>query len=89
MSIANYEKVYAPFYPNFSAEQFEWISEGDIDNKQSNDQQTFHMDKKKVFIAFGLATNTKLLLMDRQQTDWIFLRKDSSAEWWLPKSGDG
>lgn len=65
MSIANYEKVYAPFYPNFSAEQFDgYLKEFDIDNKQAMINKLSHGQKKKVFIAFGLATNTKLLLMD-------------------------
>lgn len=65
LSIENYEKVYAPFYPNFSKEQFnEYLKEFDIDNKKSMLNKLSHGQKKKVFVAFGLATNTKLLLMD-------------------------
>jgi len=65
LSIANYEKVYAPFYPNFSAEQFNnYLKEFDIENKKSMLNKLSHGQKKKVFVAFGLATNTKLLLMD-------------------------
>jgi ABC-2 type transport system ATP-binding protein len=65
MSIENYEKVYAPFYPNFSTEQFNaYLKEFDIDNKKSMLNKLSHGQKKKVFVAFGLATNTKLLLMD-------------------------
>lgn len=65
MSIQEYENVYAPFYPSFSAEQFNgYLKEFDIDNKKSMLQKLSHGQKKKVFIAFGLATNTKLLLMD-------------------------
>lgn len=65
LSIANYEKIYAPFYPNFSAEQFNTIlKEFDILDKSSIINKLSHGQKKKVFIAFGLATNTKLLLMD-------------------------
>lgn len=65
LSIANYEKVYAPFYPNFSSEQFNnYLKEFDIENKKAMLNKLSHGQKKKVFVAFGLATNTKLLLMD-------------------------
>lgn len=65
LSIENYEKVYAPFYPKFSSEQFHsYLKEFDIDNKKSMLNKLSHGQKKKVFVAFGLATNTKLLLMD-------------------------
>jgi ABC-2 type transport system ATP-binding protein len=65
LSIENYEKVYAPFYPNFNAEQFNgYLKEFDIENKKSMLTKLSHGQKKKVFVAFGLATNTKLLLMD-------------------------
>ena len=65
LSIANYEKVYAPFYPNFSSEQFnQYLKEFEIDTKSVFLNKLSHGQKKKVMIAFGLATNTKLLLMD-------------------------
>ena len=65
LSIENYEKVYAPFYPNFSSERFNsYLKEFDIENKKSMLNKLSHGQKKKVFVAFGLATNTKLLLMD-------------------------
>jgi len=65
LSIANYENVYAPFYPNFSTEQFNaYLKEFDITDKTLKLNKLSHGQKKKVFIAFGLATNTKLLLMD-------------------------
>lgn len=65
LSIENYEKVYAPFYPKFSSEQFHsYLKEFDIGNKKSMLNKLSHGQKKKVFVAFGLATNTKLLLMD-------------------------
>lgn len=65
LSIENYEKVYAPFYPKFNSEQFNgYLKEFDIDNKKSMLDKLSHGQKKKVFVAFGLATNTKLLLMD-------------------------
>ena len=65
LSIENYEKVYAPFYPNFNAVQFnEYLKEFDVQTKTSMLNKLSHGQKKKVFVAFGLATNTKLLLMD-------------------------
>jgi len=65
LSIENYEQVYAPFYPSFSSEQFnQYLKEFEIDTKKSMLNKLSHGQKKKVFIAFGLATNTKLLLMD-------------------------
>jgi ABC-2 type transport system ATP-binding protein len=65
LSIENYEKVYAPFYPNFNPVQFnEYLKEFDVQTKSSMLNKLSHGQKKKVFVAFGLATNTKLLLMD-------------------------
>ena len=65
LSVENYEKVYAPFYPNFSSAQFnEYLKEFDVDLKNSMLNKLSHGQKKKVMIAFGLAANTKLLLMD-------------------------
>ena len=65
LSIKNYEDVYAPFYPNFSAEQFNsYLKEFEIDDKKAMLNKLSHGQKKKVFVSFGLATNTKLLLMD-------------------------
>jgi len=65
LSIKNYEKVYAPFYPHFSSEQFNnHLKEFEIENKKLMLNKLSFGQKKKVFVAFGLATNTKLLLMD-------------------------
>jgi len=65
LSIENYEKVYSPFYPNFSLEQFnKYLKEFEIESKTDLLNKLSHGQKKKVMIAFGLATNTKLLLMD-------------------------
>jgi len=65
LSIENYESVYAPFYPNFSKEQFnQYLKEFEIEDKKAMLNKLSHGQKKKVFVSFGLATNTKLLLMD-------------------------
>lgn len=65
LSIENYVKVYAPFYPNFNKDQFyNYLTEFEIDNTKAFLNKLSHGQKKKVFISFGLATNTKLLFMD-------------------------
>ena len=65
LSAADYEKVYAPFYPKFSSELFnKLLLEFEIDSRSKTQNTMSHGQKKKVMIAFGLATQTKLLLMD-------------------------
>ncbi|MDD3321342.1 MAG: ABC transporter ATP-binding protein [Paludibacter sp.] len=65
ISIKEYENVYASFYPNFSSEQFNaYLKEFEIESKSSKLNKLSQGQKKKVFVAFGLAANTKLLLMD-------------------------
>ena len=65
LSAADYEKVYAPFYPKFSSELFnKLLLEFEIDSRSKSQNTMSHGQKKKVMIAFGLATQTKLLLMD-------------------------
>lgn len=58
-------KVYAPFYPNFNNEQFElFLQEFDLVNENGLINKLSHGQKKKILIAFALACNTKLLMMD-------------------------
>jgi len=57
-------KMNAPFYPKFSRELFDKVmNEFDLqtDNKL---HQLSHGQQKKVFLAFGIATQTDWLLMD-------------------------
>ena len=64
VTMQKYVNMFAPFYPHFSEEQFnKYISEFDIpiDNKLTG---MSYGQKKKVLIAFSLAANTKVLLMD-------------------------
>ena len=64
VSITTYEKINAPFYPQFSREEFyKLIGEFDL-SKNDNIARLSFGQKKKVLIAFGIATNTELLLMD-------------------------
>ena len=65
LSIEQFAKVYAPFYPKFSCEQFEnYLNEFEIDSVGRKMNKLSYGQKKKALIAFGLAANTKLLLMD-------------------------
>ena len=64
MSLKNYVKLHAPFYPNFSEqllrgclEEFDLTPDIHL-SKLSMGQQ------KKAYLSFALATNTPLLLMD-------------------------
>ena len=65
LKIKEFEDAYAPFYPNFSHEQFrEYLCEFEMDNMLGFIDKFSHGQKKKVMIAFALATNVPLLIMD-------------------------
>ena len=65
LTINEYVKVYAPFYPNFNRKQFDnYLQQFEIESKTAKLQKLSHGQKKKVLICFGLATNTRVLLMD-------------------------
>ena len=64
MSLEQYVKINEPFYPRFSREVLEACLK---DFELSTDLKLNALSmgqKKKVFMSFALATNTKLLLMD-------------------------
>ena len=64
LTIPEFIRIYGPFYPMFNAEQFH--ANLDIFNV-SHDSHLYRLSfgqKKKAYIAFALATNTKLLIMD-------------------------
>jgi len=63
-SIQKFKEIYAGFYPNFDEKQFNaYLNEFEIhDNEKLNSLS--YGQKKKILISFGLATNTKLLIMD-------------------------
>lgn len=64
VSIARYVRTYAPFYTAFDHDRFHQLLEGfDIDAGGHIAELSFGQ-RKKVFIAFGLATQTRLLIMD-------------------------
>jgi len=65
LSIARFEQVYAPFYPKFNATLFDTcLKEFEINSKDWKMNKLSYGQKKKIFVAFGLATQTKILLMD-------------------------
>ena len=65
LKISQFEEAFAPFYPNFSHEQFvEYLREMEMDNMLGFIDKFSHGQKKKVMIAFAMATNVPLLIMD-------------------------
>jgi len=64
VSVEKYVTCNAPFYPAFNQEQFwQYLKEFEIPRGNNLDQMSYGQ-KKKVLIAFALACNTRLLLMD-------------------------
>lgn len=65
LKVNDFLKAYAPFYPHFSHEQFhQYQVEFDVDSEVGYMDKLSQGQKKKILIAFALATNTKLLIMD-------------------------
>ena len=64
MSLENYVRINAPFYPRFSWDDLR-RNLRDFDLPESLNLGSLSMgQKKKVYMSFALATNTSLLLMD-------------------------
>jgi ABC-2 type transport system ATP-binding protein len=64
VTAARFVKDTACFYPQFNEAQFyDYLSEFDVPRESVLDKLSFGQ-QKKVMIAFGLATNTSLLIMD-------------------------
>jgi ABC-2 type transport system ATP-binding protein len=64
LSAAGYVKSTAHFYPKFDTDQFyKILSEFDVSSERNLTKLSFGQ-QKKMMIAFGLATNTALLIMD-------------------------
>lgn len=64
MSVANYLKIYVPFYPKFDQVAFEkYIESFDLDIEQKISDYSFGQ-KKKFLLSFGLASNTSILILD-------------------------
>ncbi|NCD68574.1 ABC transporter ATP-binding protein [Mucilaginibacter agri] len=64
LNIHRFIEIYAPFYPTFSEPDLRsYLVEFGISADRSLNQLSFGQ-RKKAFIAFGLATKTPLLVMD-------------------------
>ncbi|HLO46068.1 MAG TPA: ABC transporter ATP-binding protein [Leadbetterella sp.] len=64
ISVQKYLQLYTPFYPNFSETDFyNYLREFEISEAEKLNGMS-HGEQKKMLIAFGLATNSRLLLMD-------------------------
>jgi len=65
VNVENYVKIYSPFYPNFSLDDFKnYLRQFEIDDWTQKLSKMSHGQKKKFIVSFALATNTKLLIMD-------------------------
>ena len=65
LNINTFEKVYSEFYPNYSSSKFRsYLNEFTIDLNTPSVSDLSYGQKKKFYIAFGLATNAKLILLD-------------------------
>jgi len=64
MTIRRYVSLYAPFYPAFSREQFQaYMSEMEMTDDEHFSSYSLGQ-KKKAVLAFALAANTRVLLLD-------------------------
>ena len=64
ISIAQYVKINAPFYPHFDYDQFnQFLNEFELTITETLTSLSYGQ-KKKVLMGFGLAANTKLLILD-------------------------
>ncbi len=64
VSIKEYVKLTAPFYPKFNQQQFDsYLQEFGVPLESHLDKLSFGQ-QKKAMISFGIATNTSLLVMD-------------------------
>ncbi len=64
-TIAQLEKYTSVLYPKFSSSEFDsYLQEFEIENKEQKLSKLSFGTKKKVYIAFGLACNTKFIFLD-------------------------
>lgn len=64
VSIDRYEKAFSPLYPAFDAEKFEKIIKEFELNRNAQLNRLSHGQRKKFLIAFALASNCKVLILD-------------------------
>ncbi|MDY0054432.1 MAG: ABC transporter ATP-binding protein [Bacteroidales bacterium] len=65
LSIENYLKYNSVFYPKFSKDDFyNYLQEFEIEDTKAKLSSLSYGTKKKVIIAFGLATHSRLMILD-------------------------
>lgn len=65
INLKQYVAINAPFYPNFSYDDLRsYLGVFEMNDETVNLKSLSMGQKKKVFMSFALATNTRLLLMD-------------------------
>ncbi len=65
LKISQFEEAYSAFYPDFSHDDFlHHLDEMELSGENGYIDKLSHGQKKKVLIAFALATNTRILIMD-------------------------
>ena len=81
LKLSTYVKINAPFYPHFSEELLSQCLQ-DFELPEDINLGGLSMgQKKKAFIAFAIATNTRLLLMDEPTNGLDIQRHASAASW--------
>jgi ABC-2 type transport system ATP-binding protein len=64
ISVHQYQRMYAPFYPKFDPESFwNYLQRFELDADKNLNAYSFGQ-KKKFLLAFGLAANTRIMLLD-------------------------
>ena len=64
ISVERYQRMYAPFYPKFDPEKFiNYLQRFELDTHKKLNAFSFGQ-KKKFLLAFGLAANTRIMLLD-------------------------
>ncbi|HEX3043820.1 MAG TPA: ABC transporter ATP-binding protein [Bacillota bacterium] len=64
LTIKEYQALYAPFYPRFKALEFQSYLEEFSISAQDKLTRLSYGQKKKFLIAFGLATDSRILILD-------------------------
>jgi ABC-2 type transport system ATP-binding protein len=65
LKVKAFVKAYSPFYPNFNHAQFQdYLNVFEYSDQNAKIDKISFGEKKKIMIAFALACNTKILLMD-------------------------
>ena len=76
ISLKKYVEINAPFYPNFSYDDLRsYLDVFEMNDENVNLKSLSMGQKKKVFMSFAFATNTRLLLMDEPTNGLDILSK--------------